>query len=417
MFNRRIVITGIGLISPAGIGKEVFSESILNGISGIRPISIFDPALFNIKTAGEVKDFKPEVFLGGKGLRTLDRSTKLISSAALLALKDANITVDENNTHDIGMVVANTLGSACSISEFDKTAMLEGVQYVNPALFSNTVINSPASQAAIRCNIKGLNATISTGCSASLDAIKYAVDFLRLGRAKLILAGGVEELCVQTLLGFYKVGLLSGLNNNIELSCPFDKRRNGVVLGEGAGFLVLEDLASAIERKATIYAEILGYGQSLTNCNLEANDNRENILVDSFNQAMVRALSDAQIKANDIDYISSSANSTKEIDSLENKAIKNLFADDNLNLKVTSIKSMTGECYSVMGLLQVASAVASIDKNLIPPTINYQQVDNDCNLNYVLDKAHSCNVNKVLINTFGFNGCNSSLVVSRINNN
>ncbi len=407
MHKERIVITGIGAIGSNGVGKDAFIEAIFKGVSGIKPITLFDTSSFKVKTAGEIKDFTPGDFLGNKGLRTLDRSTKLIASAAKLALDDAALAITEENTQDIGFVAGNTLGSVNSICEFDKDTLVEGPQYVNPALFPNTVINSPASQASIRFNIKGFNTTISTGFSASLDAVKYAVDFLRLGRAKVVLAAGVEELCVQVFLGFLKTGFLAGLSKGKpEISCPFDKRRNGIILGEGTGVLVLEGLEHALARKAKIYAEITGFGQGFDSYRI----NKYNPSGYGIKKAIGAALEDANLGENDIDYISSAANSTQAADRIESSAIKDIFGHQ---VAVSSIKSMIGECFSATGILQLISAIGAIDKQMIHPTINYQEKDFDCDLNYVINKAIKQKIDNVLINAFGPSGCNASLIISR----
>lgn len=408
MHKERIVITGIGAIGPNGIGKDAFIEAIFKGASGIKPITLFDTSSFKVKTAGEIKDFTPQDFLGTKGLRSLDRSTKLIASATSLALDDAALVVSEENTQDIGFVAANTLGSVNSICEFDKDTLVDGPQYVNPALFPNTVINSPASQVSIRFNIKGFNTTISTGFSASLDAVKYAVDFLRLGRAKVVLAAGVEELCIQVFLGFLKTSFLAGLSDGKpEISCPFDKRRNGIVLGEGSGALVLESLGHALSRKAKIYAEITGFGQGFDSYRI----NKYNPSGYGIKKAMGAALEDASLKKDAIDYISSAANSTKEADKIESSAIKSIFGNQ---VAVSSIKSMIGECFSATGVLQLISAIGAIDKQMIHPTINYEVKDSNCDLNYVTNEARKQKIDNVLINAFGPSGCNASLIISRI---
>ncbi len=404
------MVTGLGVICSNGIGKSAFMEAIFQGLSGIKPISLFDTSSFKVKSAGEVKDFDPVVFLGSKGLRILDRSTKLVNSAVKLALDDAGLVVTEENTHTIGVVVGDTLGSISSISEFDRDALIDGPQYVNPALFPNTVINSPASQVSIRFNIKGFNATISTGFSASLDAMKYAVDFLKLGRAKIVLAAGVEELCVQTFLAFYKTAFLAGLKNgSTEISSPFDKRRNGIILGEGSAVLVLESLESALNRKANIYAEIIGCGSGFDSY-------RTNKYCPSgrgLKNSMRMAIKDAGVANLEVDYICAAANSTVDADRIESEAIKDVFGKDSQKPRVSSIKSMIGECFSASGALQAAAAIGAIDKQMIPPTINYQEKDPACDLNYVTNNAESAKVNNVLVNTWGPSGCNASVVISK----
>ena len=402
MAAKVIVITGVGVICSNGTGKEAFSDAVIAGVSGIKPITIFDTSAYAAKTAGEVANFDPQQFLGAKGLRTLDRTTKLATSAAKLALEDARLEVSEENCRDIGVVLGSTLGSVKSVCDFDKDALKDGPRYVNPAFFPNTVINSPASQISIKFNIRGFNSTISTGFSAGVDALGYAVDMLRAGRAKIALAGGAEEFCLETFLGFYKSGLLAGRAGSPEISCPFDRRRNGVVLGEAAAILVLEDLDSALERKAAIYGRISGYGTGFAPLGSR-----------SLRRAMQEAIGEAGIKAADINYISAAGNSSLEQDAAEAEAINELFAQDAQNVLVSSIKSMTGECYSASGALQAAAALGAIEKQAVPPMINYAQPDPACRLNYVVNKAKSCKIDNVLINASCCGRTSSSLVISK----
>lgn len=410
MEYKRIVITGLGVISANGAAKAAFYNAVINGLSGVGPISLFDVSAFKLKNAAQAKDFSPEEILGAKGLRTFDRSTKLIISAAKLALDDATLEINQTNNSDTGVVVGTTLGSINSICEFDIEALREGPRYVNPALFPNTVINSPASQVSIRFKITGFNSTISTGFSASLDAINYAVDLLRLAKAKYILAGGVEELCKETFVGFYKAGCLAGSKDDTqEISCPFDKRRNGVVLGEGAVIFILEELNSALSRGAHIYAEIVGGGTSFDAYNIcEYAPGGSGL-----KRAMRLALEEAALNTGDIDYICAGANSTQSADLIETEAIKGVFGEDAKKIYVSSVKSMLGECFSASGALQVAASLAAVEKQMIPPNINYVQKDAQCDLNYVVNKPVQARVDKVLVNSFGPSGCNSSLIISR----
>lgn len=399
MPTKRVVITGLGLVSSIGIGKDAFQKALFKGTSGIKPITLFDSAPFKNKTAGEVADFQANIFLGDKGLRTLDRSTKLVNSAAKLVLEEANYIVTESNCRDTGVVIGTNLGSIKSISDYDREAMVEGPRYVNPALFPNTVINSPSSQISIRFNIKGFNVTVSTGFTCGIESLNYAVNAIKLGRAKAVLAGAVEELSIQTFIGFYKSGCLAGTDSaSIELSCPFDKRRNGVILGEGACVLMLEELESAQERGAHIYAEIKGSHSA-------------------FNQdiasAMVQALNKSGLKPQEVDYICSGANSSLEPDRLEAESIYQAFGDSAKKIAVSSIKSMIGECFSAGGAFAVAAGALSIQSQAIPPLINYEVKDPECDLNFVIKNTKNKQVNNVLVNSFGPFGENSSLVVSK----
>ncbi|MFH1199115.1 MAG: beta-ketoacyl synthase N-terminal-like domain-containing protein [Candidatus Omnitrophota bacterium] len=314
MLNNRVVITGLGIVSPNAIGRSAFFKAVMEGVSGIKLISLFDTAEFEVKLAGEVADFKPQEILAGKSLRNLDRSTKLLSSAAKLGLDDAQLSIDDNNTRDTGVVTGSTLGSLKSIMDFDTDALKDGARFVNPAFFPNTVINSPSSQVSIMFNIKGLNITISTGSTAGLDAINYAADFIRLGRLKFALAAGVEELCLQTFAGFYKS------------SCVEKK-----ILGEGACVFILEDLDMARSRGANIYAEVKGYSQNFGEGGLSKSQDR--------------ALEKSSLSSEDID-------------------VNNY-----------SIELLIGNCFSAMSIFEAAAGIVRLKenggKNILVSASNY----------------------------------------------
>lgn len=410
MSRKRIVITGVGILCPNGIGKEEYWSALEAGKSGIKEVSLFEVADLNVRVAGEVKDFDPAKFLGTKGLRSLDRSTLLLCSAAKLAKDDAKLTITEENTADIGVSVGTTLGSVYSISEFDKQVLREGPRSVNPALFPNTVINSPASQVCIGHNIKGFSTTISTGFSASLDALVYAVDFLKWDRAKIVFVGGVEPLCIQTFLGFYKLKFMSGVNgDHPALSCPFDKRRDGIIFGEGAAFLVLEDLHSAKERGVEILAEVFGFGQISDSFKLNKYNPRATGLI----AAMQMALAESELEPSDIGYICANANSTQGADAAETLAIHEVFGRWADKVPVSSVKSMIGDGYSVSGILQSVAAVGTIDRGFIPPTINYSERDARCDLDYVPIQSRKAEIDNVMVNSFGPGGNNTVVIIGR----
>lgn len=410
--QRRVVITGIGILSSNCIGKDAFWQALKEGKSGIKPVSLFDTSSLRSKLAGEISNFSPENILGAKGLRNMDRSTKLVLCAAQMALEDAGIKhpISENETKQFGVSLGSTMGSVASISEFDKQGLREGPRSVNPAFFPNTVINSPASQISIRFNIKGFNTTISTGFSASLDAIGYAMDLMNLYEYDCVLAGGVEEMCIQTYLGFYKIGHLAGSREGkAEINCPFDKRRNGIILGEGACILIMEDLERAKKRNARIYGEILGYGT----CFDPKSKNRYNPKAEGAKRAIELTLEDAKLNSDDIDYISSCANSTLDCDVMETRGIEKAFNSRAKDIPVSSIKSMVGDTFSAGGAMNVAASLGAINENFLPPTINYEIKDSRCDLDYVPNEARPAKVNTVLVNAFTPTGVNSSLVIRR----
>ncbi len=408
MNKKRIVITGLGVIAPNGIGKEQFWQALKEGHSGIKPIKRFDTTKFRCKLAGEIDNFKPASFLGAKGLRDLERSSRLLCSTAKLAIDDARLSINNNNTDDIGVCTGTTLSSLWNFAEFDKEAIQDGPLFTNVALFPGTVMNAASSQVSIRFNIQGFNTTISTGYSSSIDALKYAIDFIMQGRIKAVLVGGVESLSPVNYTGFYRLGFFAGITGE-ELSCPFDKRRNGIILGEGAAMVVIEDEEYAIKRGARIYAEVNGIG----NCFDAYKMGKYEPGAKGLKESMKKAIGNSGLNVSDIDYISASANSVPSQDRLETQVIKDVFGKYSYNIPVSSIKSMIGETFSAGGLLQIAAAIGSMFNNFIPPTINYKIRDADCDLDYVANKSRSARINNVLINSFGPGGSNASFITSR----
>lgn len=407
--NRKVVITGIGVLSPIGIGRETYWEGLFQGKTGFRPITLFDTASFRVHIAGEITEFDALSFLGKKGLRDLDRSTRLICSAAKLAIDDSGLEITEDSTHSTGVSIGTTFGSLHSISQFDRSGLIEGPRAVNPSHFPNTVINSPASQVSIRFKIKGFNTTISTGFCASLDAVSYAADFIRLKRADVVLAGGVEELCEETFMGFHTLGCLSGTDGSEPICCPFDARRNGTILSEGAAVLVFEDEEHALNRNAVILARVLGYGNAFD----PSANNNFNHAGRGLENAIALALQEAALKPEDIDYICACANSSKGLDRMETNVIKEIFGKHALTMLVSSIKSMVGESFSASGALSLAAAVGVLQKGFIPPTINYQERDLECDLDYVPNKARQKQIRNVLVTSADPYGQNSAVVLGR----
>jgi 3-oxoacyl-[acyl-carrier-protein] synthase II len=406
--ERRVVVTGLGVIAPNGIGKEEFWQALKEGRSGIKPIKRFDTSGFKCKLAGEIDNFRPTYFLGYKGLRDLDRTTRLLCSAAKIAIDDAGLSMNDENTNDIGVCTGTTLSSLWNFAEFDKDAIQDGPLFTDVSLFPGTVMNAASSQVSIRFNIKGFNTTISTGYSSSIDALKYAIDFIRLGRIKAVVVGGVESLSLVNYTGFYRLGFFAGIKGE-ELSCPFDKRRNGIILGEGAAVVLVEDEEYAKQRKAKVYTEIKGIG----NCFDAYKMGKYNPEANGLKESIKEAIRKSKLNTDDIDYINSSANSVLEQDRLETKAIRDVFGKNAYNIPVSSIKSMIGETFSADGLMQIVASTGSIMHGFVPPTINYVIRDDDCNFDYVANKSRTARINNVLINNFGPGGNNASLVISK----
>lgn len=408
--DTRLVITGISILSPLGLNKDEFWNNLTNGVSGIKDITLFDVSRYKSKKAGEISDFDAKVFLGKKGIRHIDRTSLLASSAAKLVMDDAKITHETYTEEDLGIAIGSTYGSIDSISSFDLEALKEGPNFVNPMEFPNTVLNAPASRASIFCNATGLNSTISTGVNSGVDAVIYASDFLRLGRIKAVLAGGVHGLTPDIFWGAYGSGILSGCRDNtIEISAPFDKRRNGLIIGEAAALMAIERLEDAQKRNARIYAEIKGYANTFNPKKIhhDSLDTEEGVRCISL------AMKDAELNIDDISYISACANSSVTGDKMEARVINDYFGSYAKQVPVSAIKSMTGECLDASGAMQCIASIMAINNGVIPPTINYQDADDECDLDCVPNKSRELNVNNVLINTFSDTGNISSIIISK----
>jgi len=408
--GKRTVITGIGVLSPIGLEKNAYWDSLEEGKTGFKDITLFNASNLKINIAGEITEFNPKEILGKKGLIDLDRATTLLLSAAKFALEDSEIDVSNINSLKTGISVGTTFGSLNSLSEFDRQSIEESPHFVNASRFPNTVINSPASRLAIRYKIKGINSTISTGFCAAIDALDYAINSINFNRADRLIVASVEEMCIQTFLGFSKWGYLSGLNSDSEpKSCPFDKRRDGIVFSEGSSAIIVEELNKALERNANIYAEVLGISSNIDPFRLH----KFNPKGTGITKAMKQALDNANLTPEDIDCIFASANSTKDADFIETNSIKEVFGDSAYKIPISAIKSMVGESFSASGGLATVAALGSITKNFIPPTVNLREKDLKCDLDYVPNIARKKKVNKVMINSFSPNGENSVLILGR----
>ncbi len=405
-----IVITGLGVLAPNGIGKEIFWDALKEGHSGIKSIKRFDTKALKCSQAGEIQDFKPEIFLGSKGLRDLDRSSRLLCSAAGMAIGDADLNIDHTNTDDIGVCTGTTLSALWNFAEFDKEAINEGPLFTDVALFPGTVMNAASSQVSIKYNIQGFNTTISTGFSSSIDALKYAIDFIKLKRIKAVLVGGVESLSPANYTGFYQLGYMAGINGE-EISCPFDKRRNGIIVGEGAAVVVIEDEEYAKKRGARIYARVNGVGNHFEAFKM----GKYHPDAPGLKESIRGAIKNSDLDVSEIDYIGASANSVPEQDRLETKAIRDVFGKYAYNIPVSSIKSMIGDTFSAGGLLQIAASIGSMYKGFIPPTMNYKVRDDECDLDYVVNKSRITRINNVLINNYGPGGSNAAFILSKWN--
>ncbi|MEM7816742.1 MAG: beta-ketoacyl-[acyl-carrier-protein] synthase family protein [Candidatus Aenigmatarchaeota archaeon] len=408
--HSEMVITSIGIVSPFGVGKETFWEAQFEGRNGISEITSFSTDKFLVKLGGELKNFEPSVYLGSKGLRNLNRSTLFLMVASKFAIEEAKLNIDENNTDDIGVCTGTTFSHIWSLIEFEKEVLDEGLDFANPAYFPFTVMNASSSNVSIRFNIQGFNTTIATGYPASLDALKYSLVALETEKAKVVLSGAVDTLNRPLFFGFHRLGYMAGLKG-VSLSCPFDKRRNGPLLGEAAVMFCVEKLESTKERIGSFLAKIKSVESFFDGFKIGKIDPQGRAL----EKVIKEALDKSGAGVTDIDYISSCANSSQDLDKIEVKVLKKIFGKNLKKIPISSIKSMVGETLSASGGLQIVSSIGAMLKGLLPPTINYKEKDPDCDINCVPNKAQKKNINTVLVISFGPGGYHSACILEKGN--
>ncbi|MFC1592595.1 beta-ketoacyl-[acyl-carrier-protein] synthase family protein [Candidatus Omnitrophota bacterium] len=402
------VITGIGIIAPGAIGKEDFWKMQEEGKNAISEITSFPVSRFSVRTGAEVKNFDAKSLLGHKGLRNLDKSTLFLLAASKQALESANLEITDKNTDDIGICTGTTFSHLWPIVEFDREVFNEGLSLANPALFPSTVVNAASSHVSIRFNIQGFNTTISTGYTSGLEALRYAIRALESRKSRIALSGAVDTLTESLFSGFRKLGYLAGITGEA-LSCPFDKRRNGPLFGEGAVVFSVEDLRGAEERNANIFAKIRSISSSFDGFRV----NKIHPRGEGLEKAIRQALERAAVSLGEVDYISSCANSSQELDRIEVKVLKNIFGRQLEKIPVSSIKSMIGETFSTGGNFQIASCIGAMLRGIVPPTINYRQIDEECRINCVPNKAEKKDVRIALVVCFGPGGYNSACILER----
>jgi len=403
----RIVITGFGVVSPFGVGKQVFWSKVKAGASGLKPISTFDASGCGSPLAGEVEDFRPEQVIKYKGLSFLDRTSKLVCTAAQLAVDDAGLELTREAKTRTGVVLGTTHGSLHSFSTFDRGLMTKGFASISPLLFPNTVPNVPAGHVTLMLGLEGFSSTVSSGLSNGLAAVKLAAQMIVNGRARAVLAGGVDSLTLETLVQFYAAGLLAKPATDGAAACsPFDKDRSGISLAEGASFAVLETYEQAAARGATIHGEILGCGsafdpKAVYRLNPEANGG-----------AMSAALENSGLSPGSIDFVSAGANGGVSGDKMEALGIKAVFKGVLPRLKVGAMKSMTGECQGASGALQICAACLGMQEGVIPPTINLREKDADCDFE-IATELQKANINTVMVCGSDNSGLGTSLIIGK----
>jgi 3-oxoacyl-[acyl-carrier-protein] synthase II len=409
--KRRVVVTGIGIISPLGTGIEKNWNGIVEGISGIRQITKFDATNFPVQIAGEVPDFNPEEFIAKKEIKKMDTFIQYALSAGIMAKRNAGLEITAENAKRVGVYIGSGIGGLPAIEHWHNILREKGPDRITPFFIPMVLINLASGHVSIELGAKGPNSSAVTACATGNNSIGDAFRIIERGDADVMIAGGSEStispLCIA---GFSAMKALSTRNNAPDkASRPFDKDRDGFVVGEGAGVLVLEEMEFAKRRGAKIYAEIVGYGMTADAFHMTAPAPEG----EGAARCMNAALSSGGINYDDVDYINAHGTSTPAGDAAETMAIKKIFKEHAKRLAVSSTKSMTGHLLGAAGGIEAVITVLSIYHNIMPPTINYQTPDPECDLDYVPNKAREKNIRVAMSNSFGFGGTNATLVFKK----
>lgn len=409
--KRRVVITGIGIVSPLGIGKEENWLNCIEGKNGIGQITKFDASAFRTTIAGEVKNFDPSKFLEPKEVDKFDPFIHYAVASSILALKDSELSMDKENPERVGVYIGSGIGGLSTIEKTHNAILTQGPRKVSPYFLPGLIINMASGLVSIIFGAKGPNSATATACATSAHSIGDSFRIIQRGEADIMIAGGAEAPITPIGLGgFCALRALSTRNDEPEkASRPFDLKRDGFVMGEGAGVIVVEELEHAISRNAKIYAEIVGYGMSGDAFHVTAPCSDG----DGAIRCMKLAIEDAGIKPDEIDYINAHGTSTPLNDKVETTAIKKLFGSHAYKIAISSTKSMTGHLLGAAGAIETIFTALAIKEGIVPPTINYEFPDPECDLDYVPNKARKMEIRYAMNNSFGFGGTNASLVLKR----
>ena len=405
------MVTGIGALTPLGLDMATTWENLIAGKSGIDNITLFDASKLEVKFAGEVKGFDPNNYINRKDARRMDRFAQLAVAAGYQAVKEANLTIDTSNQDDIGVFIGSGIGGLTTLFEQARILVEKGPDRVSPFLAPMMIADIAAAQISIALGVRGPNMCMTSACSSGSDAIGLAAEYIKFGNAQVMIAGGAEAIINPLgMTAFSQLKALSTRNDAPQkASRPFDKDRDGFILSEGAVVVILEKLEHALNRGANILSEIVGYGATADSFHvtqpLESGDGAA--------KAMQMAMKRGNIKPEEIDYINAHGTSTQLNDAMETKAIKTAFGDYAYKVPISSTKSMTGHLIGCAGALEPAICIMTILKGIIPPTINYENPDPVCDLDYVPNTARAAKVNTALTNSFGFGGHNSVIILRK----
>lgn len=410
--KNRVVITGIGAITPIGIGKDDFWQALLAGKSGIGRITRFDAAEYSAQIAGEVKDFDPSAYIDKKEAKRMDRYAQFAVAATKMALEDGNVDLEKEDRERVGVIIGTGIGGIETLHSQYKALFDKGPGRISPFFIPMMIGNMAAGQTSIMFGLNGPSSCVVTACATGTDSIGEAFRLIQYGEADMMVAGGTEAGISQAAVaGFAAMKALCTDHNDDpeKASRPFDKNRSGFVMSEGAGVVILEELGHAVKRGAHIYAEVVGYGR---------NSDAYHITSPSPGgveaaKCMQAALRDAGLAPEDIDYINAHGTSTHLNDSTETQAIKSVFGEHAYKLSVSSIKSMTGHLLGAAGGAECIATALAIENSILPPTINYETPDEGLDLDYVPNQAREKAVRAALSNSLGFGGHNASLVLKK----
>ncbi len=408
--EKRVVITGLGTINPIGNDVENTWDGIKNCKCGIDQITLFDNSNLKTKLAAEVKEYNASNYLDIKQAKRLDRSSQFAIIAAREALKDSGINEENTNLESVGIFIGSGIGGLITIENQCQTKFEKGANRVSPMFIPMSIANMPAGNVAMDLGLKGESISIVTACASSTHSIGEAYRNIKSGYEEVILAGGTEAaICELGIAGFENMkALCTGIDKE-RASIPFDKERSGFVMGEGAAVLVLEELEHAKNRGAKIYAEIVGYGATSDAYHITSPEPEGKGAV----RAMERAIKDAKITPKDIDYINAHGTSTHLNDSTETKAVKLLWGENSKNIKLSSTKGNTGHLLGAAGAVEAIICTKALEDNLVPPTINYKEKDEECDLDIVPNKPIKKDLKYVMSNSLGFGGHNSSIILKK----
>jgi 3-oxoacyl-[acyl-carrier-protein] synthase II len=411
ILGRRVVVTGMGLVIPTGIGVATAWKNVCDGKSGIGPLTRFDTDGFETKIAGEVKNFNPELYIDKKEIKKMDLFIHYAIAAAKEAVEDAQLAITPENSEQIGVIVGTGLGGLPSIERYHKILLEKGPGRISPFFIPMLIANLASGQIAIQFGAKGPNTCVVTACATGAHCIGDAFRAIVYGDAEAMIAGGTEaNITPLTIGGFNSMKALSTRNDEPQKACrPFEKNRDGFVVAEGAGIIILEELQFALKRKAKIYAELVGYGYTGDAYHITAPSPDG----DGAVRCMRMAIKDAGLKPGDVDYINAHGTSTPLNDLTETIAIKKVFGDHAKKVPISGTKSMTGHLLGAAGSTEAIFTVLSIRDGIMPPTINYEEADPQCDLDYVPNAARRTPVKIAMSNAFGFGGTNAALVFKK----